>query len=372
MNSRSRPRPVENENFNAERIVSQLYPYLSPVFYVYEIQNDGETLYFFGIPKVGTEQIVQQLADPVMQLDLQFSLKYELGEHVIQISPVKVVKERVWLNLTLLIATVFTTMVSGAVMFGVDLTKDPLQFVQGYPFTLAIMAVLGSHEMGHYLAAKIHGMRASLPYFIPFPTFIGTMGAVIRYRGQVPSRKALFDVGIAGPLVGLVVSIAVTVIGLSLTPPAAPSISSALKIDVGLPPLFVLIQTLLGTAGESLHPVAFAGWVGMFVTLLNLLPAGQLDGGHVLRAMLGKKASRISSAMPLVLLITGFYVSYFLQEDGFIWIFWSLLLSLFAAIGHPAPLHDNVELDKKRFLLGILTFVLGLLCFTLVPFKVIP
>lgn len=189
----------------------------------------------------------------------------------------------------------FTTMICGAWMFGVDIKNAPLQLFRGLPFTLAIMAVLGSHEMAHYAMARYHGMKVSLPYFIPFPTFIGTMGAVIRYNGPVPSRKALFDVGIAGPLVGLIMSIAVTFIGLSLEVPAAKSLPNSLMFDLGLPPLFVFIQNLVGATGGNLHPVAFAGWVGMFVTLLNLLPAGQLDGDISSERCLAKKLKRFLS-----------------------------------------------------------------------------
>ncbi len=371
MNQADKNRRKHEQNFDAEEIVSRIYPFIIRVFEVYEIQNSGEALFFFGTPKTDAEHITQELWTPLQQWKLEFSLKYELGEHVLIIGPAKSVREKPWVNFALLAATIFTTMISGAVMFGVDLANEPMGFVRGFPFTLAIMAVLGSHEMAHYTAAKYHGMKTSLPYFIPFPTFIGTMGAVIKYRGPIPSRKALFDVGIAGPIVGLLVSIAVTFIGLSMEAPRVDPLPNVLMIDLGLPPLFLLIQKFLGVSGDNLHPVAFAGWVGMFVTLLNLLPSGQLDGGHVLRAMLGKKAARISSAMPFVLLSTGLYVSYWLKEDGLIWIFWALFLSLFAAAGHPSPLHDKVELDRKRFLIGVITFILGLLCFTLVPFKFI-
>lgn len=352
-----------------EESISRLYPFVTRVFDVYEIQKSGEILYFFGTPKVDTENVMGELWAPLEQRGLGGILKYELGEHVLIVAPVKKAEEKIWVNFALFIATVFTTMICGAWMFGVDLSNEPMQVFQGLPFTYAIMAVLGSHEMAHYAMARYHGMKTSLPYFIPFPTFIGTMGAVIRYRGPIPNRKALFDVGVAGPLVGLFVSVAVTIIGLKLDVPAINTLPDSLMFEVGLPPLFLMIQKVVGVTGSNLHPVAFAGWVGMFVTLLNLLPAGQLDGGHVLRAMLGKKADRISSMMPRILLLIGIYVIYWLKGDGFIWIFWALFLWAFAAAGHPSPLHDKIELDKKRILVGVITFILGLLCFTLIPFK---
>jgi membrane-associated protease RseP (regulator of RpoE activity) len=119
-----------------------------------------------------------------------------------------------------------------------------------------------------------------------------------------------------------------------------------------------------------MHPIAFAGWVGMLVTALNLIPAGQLDGGHVLRAMIGERAKEVSRVMPFILVSLGFYVTYILEQDGFLWVLWGLFLSFFAAAGHPKPLEDDIPLGKGRMALGIITFILGLLCFTLVPFQV--
>jgi membrane-associated protease RseP (regulator of RpoE activity) len=358
-----------DEKFNAEELISRLYPSIVRVFDVYEIQNSGEALYFYGTPIIDSENVDGELWAPFHKFGFRSILKHELGEYFLLVTPEKKAKEKTWINLVLFIATFFTTMICGAWMFGVDLGNEPMQLFRGLPFTLAIMAILGSHEMAHYIMARYHGMEASLPYFIPFPAFIGTMGAIIRYKGPVPSRKALFDVGIAGPMAGLLMSVAVTFVGFNLKLPAVEPLQDSLMFDLGLPPLFVFIQNLVGATGENLHPVAFAGWIGMLVTLLNLLPAGQLDGGHILRAMLGKKAERISFLMPRILFLVGLYVIYWLKEDGLIWIFWALFLWAFASIGHPSPLHDKVELDRKRILLGIVMFILGLLCFTLIPFK---
>jgi membrane-associated protease RseP (regulator of RpoE activity) len=369
MNREKKNHKIEYEKISSKEAVLRLYPFIVRVFDIYEIQSSGGALYFYGTPKTDTENLMSELWVPLQHFGFECTLKYELGEHILLISPEKKQKEKTWVNLVLFIATFFTTMVYGALMFGVDLKNEPWHLFRGLSFTLAIMAVLGSHEMAHYITARLHGMKTSLPYFIPFPTFIGTMGAVIRYKGPVPSRKALFDVGVAGPLAGLIVSVLVTFIGLSLEMPVVKNLPGTYMFDLGLPPLFVLIQSIVGFTGENLHPVAFAGWVGMFVTLLNLLPAGQLDGGHILRAMLGKKAEKISFLMPRILFLIGLYVIYWLKDDGLIWIFWGFLLWVFSVAGHPAPMHDKVELDKKRILLGIITFILGLLCFTLIPFK---
>ena len=349
-------------------VISEFAGNITPFFTIYDIQQDGNTVFFFGIPKEDAGDIAQNSGKFFFEKGYQLDVKYELGEHVLVVSPFEPVKERRWINVALFFATVLTTMVVGSLLFGIDPITSPSQVLKGLPFTIAIMTVLGSHEAGHYIMAKKHGMNTSLPYFIPFPSMIGTMGAVIKHRGPIPSRKALFDVGISGPLVGLIVSVIVTIIGL-LQPPIV--MEAGFQVELGIPPLFEFITRFI-PIGENaaLHPVAFAGWVGMLVTALNLIPAGQLDGGHVLRAMLGEKASRISNVLPFMLISLGFYVTYFKGQDGFLWVFWGLILSFFAAAGHPAPLNDEVPLEKWRMVLGVMTFILGLLCITLVPFQI--
>ncbi|MFP4655706.1 MAG: site-2 protease family protein [Methanohalobium sp.] len=351
--------------------VNELYKYIYPVFNVYEIRSGHDkNLYFYGTPKFDLKTIYKSLWKLFANKGYQLHIKSELGEHIIAASPYVEKKEKVHINLGLAVATFFTTMFAGATMFGVDFVDNPLQIIKGLPFTIAIMTVLGSHEMGHYMAARWHGMRTSLPYFIPFPTIIGTMGAVIKHRGIIPDRKSLFDVGVSGPLIGLIVSIIVTIIGLTLNP-VSQNTQQSFMLELGLPPLFLFLMELTGTVGYTIHPVAFAGWVGMFITLLNLLPAGQLDGGHVLRAMVGDKSRYISSFMPFLLLGIGLYVNYFLNENGSIWLVWGLILSFFTMAGHPEPMEDSIDLDKRRLTIGVITFILGLLCFTMVPFTIV-
>jgi membrane-associated protease RseP (regulator of RpoE activity) len=343
---------------------------ISQVFSIYDIQHEDGNIFFFGIPREDVREIYQKLWHVFAEKNYQLSVKYELGEHIIIASPFAPAHERRWINAALAIATFITTMVMGSFLFGADPISAPSEVLKGIPFTIAIMTVLGAHEAGHYIVAKKHGMHTSLPYFIPVPfPPIGTMGAVIKHRGPIPSRKALFDVGVSGPLIGLFVSIIVTVIGLLLPPiQQIPDIDHQARL--GIPLLFEFIAYIIPASESSImHPVAFAGWVGMLVTALNLIPAGQLDGGHVLRAMLGEKASHVSTIMPFLLISLGFYVTYFQNRDGFLWVLWGLFLSFFAASGHPKPLNDEVPLGKGRMALGILAFILGLLSLTLVPFQ---
>jgi membrane-associated protease RseP (regulator of RpoE activity) len=347
---------------------NELAERINQFFSIYDIQHADGNIYFFGTPKEDIRIIFQKLWPFFSEKGYQFSMKYELGEHILIASPFTPVKERRWINVVLAIVTIFTTMVVGSLLFGADPVTSPADVLKGLPFTIAIMTVLGAHEAGHYIVAKKHGMHTSLPYFIPFPNIIGTMGAVIKHRGPIPNRKALFDVGVSGPLIGLFVSIIVTIIGL-LQPPVQ-QISEFLQIQLALPPLFEFITRFIPLKMSLIsYPVAFAGWVGMLVTALNLIPAGQLDGGHVLRAMIGEKAKDVSRIMPFILISLGFYVTYFLSRDGFLWVLWGLFLSFFAAAGHPKPLDDDIPLGKGRMALGIIIFILGLLCFTLVPFQ---
>ncbi len=354
--------------------VDELAEKINPLFSIYDIQQQGGDIYFFGMPKEDINAIYQKLYPVLLEKGYQLSIKYELGEHVLMASHFKQAAEthaeRWWINAVLALATVITTMVMGSLLFGADPISNPSDVTKGIPFTIAIMAVLGSHEAGHYIVAKKHGMHTSLPYFIPVPfPPIGTMGAVIKHRGPIPDRKALFDVGIAGPLIGLFVSVIVTVIGL-LQPPLQMAIEEN-QVRLALPPLFEFITRFFPLSENSpIHPVAFAGWVGMLVTALNLIPAGQLDGGHVLRSMIGEKAAHVSKILPFVLISLGFYVTYIQKQDGFIWVFWGLLLSFFAAAGHPKPLDDEIMLGKGRIALGAIMFILGALCVTLAPFQI--
>ncbi len=356
-----------NNLLHKSKAGEELAEKISQVFSIYDIQHGDGNIYFFGIPREDIRIIYQKLWPVFTEKNYQFAVKYELGEHIIIASPFTPARERRWINVALAIATFITTMVMGSFLFGADPISNPIEVFKGIPFTIAIMTVLGAHEAGHYIVAKKHGMHTSLPYFIPFPSMIGTMGAIIKHRGPIPNRKALFDVGVSGPLIGLFVSIVVTIIGL-LLPPV--QIQGGFQIQLGIPLLFEFITRIIPTAeAATLHPVAFAGWVGMLVTALNLIPAGQLDGGHVLRAMLGEKASHVSTIMPFLLISLGFYVTYFQNRDGFLWVVWGLFLSFFAAAGHPKPLNDEVPLGKGRMALGILAFILGLLSLTMVPFQ---
>lgn len=248
-------------------------------------------------------------------------------------------------------------------LFG--LTLYTTYSINGPWYSMFIMTILLSHELGHFFMCKKYGVSATLPYFLPVPIPpFGTFGAVIKMRGQIPSKKALFDIGAAGPIAGLVFAIPAIIIGLCLSE-VVPT-NNLQWLQLGEPILFsAMSKLIIGSVPEGydiiLHPIAFAGWAGLFVTALNLLPIGQLDGGHILYAILGEK-SKIIYRIGIVIfcLVAG------LVYHG--WIVFAILLLLFG-FRHPAPSDAITELDKKRKIIGIVLFILFFLSFTPVPIK---
>jgi membrane-associated protease RseP (regulator of RpoE activity) len=238
--------------------------------------------------------------------------------------------------------------------------------VGGIIYSIAIMSILLAHEMGHYVMCKRHGIPATLPFFIPMPlTIFGTMGAVIAMQRIIPNRRALFDVGIAGPLAGLILAFPAIIIGLKYSTVIDPTTFQQPTISMGEPLVFQFIRYLIfGPLPEGLdvlvHPLAFAGWVGLFVTALNLLPVGQLDGGHIAYALFGKNSKYIYYLAFAVFAVSAFFF------PG--WILMLILLAFFF-FKHPSPADDFTPIDKKRKILGILMFVVFILSFTPVPFN---
>ncbi|MBI2360763.1 MAG: site-2 protease family protein [Deltaproteobacteria bacterium] len=275
-------------------------------------------------------------------------------------------KRRLGLHLFLFVFTFATTTAAGALQNGVNPLANPWGLTAGLPFAATLMMILLVHEMGHYLMSRYHGVHASLPYFIPAPSFIGTFGAFIRMDSPPQDRRSLFDVGAAGPLAGLLLAIPAVVVGLQLST-VAPGESATGGIALGSSLLLrFLSQMTLGILPEEanvvLHPIAFAGWIGLFVTALNLLPVGQLDGGHVVYALFGPKHLWISRAALGAILALGILRWW----DG--WLVWGVLL-LFMGVRHPSPLDPYTPLDLKRQILGWLTLVVLGITFTPVPFS---
>jgi membrane-associated protease RseP (regulator of RpoE activity) len=297
-------------------------------------------------------------------------------------------RQRYWLHALLLLLTCFTTLVVGAHMqhnfalgrpaFLLDdsstslfrlpwALQQPSRMLLGIPFAGTLMLILLAHEMGHYLYCKRYGAWATLPFFIPAPTLIGTFGAFIRIRSPIRSRTALFDIGIAGPIAGFVVAVGVLLISLGLSKPI-PLGSPTPDLELGFPLIFELTHRLLAALGGGhgiaalplhrtlLHPMAIAAWVGMFATALNLLPGGQLDGGQIVFSIAPRAHRWISWATTIALL----FMSYFLC---YVWLMWAVLLRL-SSLRHPQVAEWPRVAGSRAVLAGVAVVMLVL---TLAP-----
>ena len=271
------------------------------------------------------------------------------------------------IHIVLFGATLLTTTLAGTFQAGGDPLSDPSTLVLGLPFALTLLLILLSHEMGHYVLARIHGVWASLPYFIPGPPFfVGTFGAFIRMKSAPANRSALFDIGAAGPWAGACFAIPAVIVGLTLSEvrPLDPLSSGIILGDSVL--FSALITLVLGVTPDEvrviLHPIALAGWFGLFVTFLNLLPVGQLDGGHVVYSLFGPVHRWIARAFLLVILVLGFQ-----GWQG--WFVWVVLLAVLG-IDHPPTTDPVLPLDRKRTIYGWCTVGLFVLTFTPVPITI--
>jgi membrane-associated protease RseP (regulator of RpoE activity) len=295
-------------------------------------------------------------------------------------------KHRYWLHLLLLALTFFTTLVVGARLqwnflvgrppFTIDDGIFPVHWalqgshlLLGLPFSLTLMLILLAHEMGHYLFCVRYGVSATLPFFIPFPTLIGTLGAFIRIKSPLRSRAVLFDIGIAGPIAGFVVAFIVLISSLGLSR-VAPYGAAPPDIQLGYPLIFHLVRKLLVVAGHGrgiagvplsrlyLHPVAIAAWVGMFATSLNLLPGGQLDGGHIVFAVSPRAHKIISRATILALIPLALF-----YWTG--WLVWAVLLRL-SGMRHPSvPIWPEITTGRRW--LAVVALLMLVLTFSYIP-----
>jgi len=271
-------------------------------------------------------------------------------------------------HLLLFITTLVTTTGVGAIMAGGTLTSFS-GILKGIPFSISLLAILGVHEFAHYFAAKRWGISVTLPYFIPAPILpIGTFGAVISMRSSIPNRKALIDVGASGPIAGFIVAVIATVIGLKMSQIVSlDSLGKDFSYYYGDSLIFkLLVRLILGEIPEGhdvlLNPVAFAGWIGLFVTALNLLPIGQLDGGHIVFALSTRYHELIRRIRIPLLLLLGLIF----WEGWYVW----ALLSLFFGKAHPYPDYMETKLDYKRKIIAVVSIIIFMLCIIFIPVSV--
>lgn len=279
-------------------------------------------------------------------------------------------KSKIHLNIILLLATICTTLFAGYLLGEGDIWK-------AIAFSVALLAIIGAHETAHYFAARKHGVHATLPYFIPAPTIIGTFGAVINVKSPIPTRKALFDLGYSGPIAGFIVAIPVLLIGLKLStltvspdaailfiPPPIMEFLSYITAPTTTPDqMFMDYLTYMvnptNTSDQTLmlHPVAFAGWVGILVTMLNLMPVAFLDGGHISRSLFGQNLHKIISIIGIMITtILGWYVMAVL-----------MVLIFFMGKSHPGAMDNVAPINRNRKIIAVLMFVILILCLSPAP-----
>ncbi|MFM7407216.1 MAG: site-2 protease family protein [Cuspidothrix sp.] len=276
------------------------------------------------------------------------------------------------LAILLLVLTLFTTTLVGLRIAGFQITQlesDLTLFIKGLPYALGLITILGTHELGHYLTARFYQIRSTLPYFIPVPFFLGTFGAFIKMRSPMPHRKALFDVSIAGPLAGFIMTIPLLIWGLANSEIVSLPEKTGLLNPNALNPKYSILLALLAKlslgseltvkSALDLHPVAVAGLLGLIVTALNLMPVGQLDGGHIVHAMFGQRTAVIIGQIARLLLL----LFSFIREE---FLLWAILLLFVPLLDEPA-LNDVTELDNKRDFLGLVSMALLLLIILPLP-----
>lgn len=296
---------------------------------------------------------------------------------------------RIFVHLGLLAVTAVTTTIMGTIL-SVDVqppegagavealafllrtvVSTPGYVLSGVIFSFTLLVILGAHELGHYVACRYYDIDASLPYFIPAPPpiLIGTFGAFIRIRSPFPNRRSLFDVGVAGPIAGFVFAIPVAVVGLAFASPGTP-VSGDGGIVFHDPLLFVALHHLFGLPEVlAWNPLYFAAWVGMFATGLNLIPVGQLDGGHAVAALVGNRGHRAVSVAFFAVVATLAVVS-FVRYGSPVWFLYVALLALLAFRAHPSTLSDEPDIGRGRRLVAVLTAIIFALTFMPFPITV--
>lgn len=267
------------------------------------------------------------------------------------------------IHVLLFVLTFMTTLFAGALMSGVIPWEQPGKIYLGLRFSLTLLLILLTHEMSHYFMSRRHHVSATLPYFIPAPSIIGTFGAIIKMKPPIPDRRSLIDIGASGPIGGFIIAVIACIIGLTLSE-VKPAGEIQEGIAFGSSILFTMLSKIILNVDPEkydviLHPVAFAGWIGLLVTSLNLLPIGQLDGGHIIYALFGKKHTLISKSTIPVLIALGVFF-----WPG--WLIWAVLM-IVLGYRHPPVVYPYIQLDGKRKLIGWISLVMFILTFTPMP-----
>jgi membrane-associated protease RseP (regulator of RpoE activity) len=345
---------------------------------VRELRTRGAAVLFGGELLVPAERAQRLLADRLAPHGYTPFLRRDGGLTWVQALPVPPSAppgSRPTLNVLLFVLTVLSTLAAGSVIAGsvpwltFDPARDPARLLDGFPFAGTLIAILGTHEFGHYFTARANGVTVSLPYFIPAPPpfFFGTFGAVILMRSPARDRNALFDIAAAGPLAGLVVALPALWLGLGWSRVAAVPPGENLIFGDSLL-MRAVTYARFGAIPEGMdvfvHPMALAGWFGLFVTALNLFPVGQLDGGRIAYALFGRHHRLVSRGTFVAILALA------AVTQSLNWVVWAALLFFMVGFHHQAPLDDVTPLSRRRYAVGVLCLVLLVLLIPPVPVKI--
>lgn len=332
----------------------QIQPLVNAEFDVEESLIEHGAPTFYVKLRLDSKQAFARLVKNLANIGFTPVLRERDGRNVLKVAPrPKTKPSRPIINVILLLLTITTVSITGYIL-SLDL---PNPLIGAASFTGALLGILGVHEMAHKFAANHHNMEATMPYFIPGPPFlgIGTFGAVIVQKETAPNRDALFDIGASGPIAGFIVTILVSTVGLALS--QVELMTEPLSGGLPISPLFLLLMNaIVKTPGPGsyvvyLHPVAFAGWIGMFITLLNLLPTGMLDGGHTLRSIINNDFARTVFTVISILIL--------LFTRQYLMLAFVLFLSIYK---HPGPLDDVSKLSNSRKLIAVLLLAIFALC----------
>jgi membrane-associated protease RseP (regulator of RpoE activity) len=344
---------------------------------VRERQIRGAAVVLRGDLLVEPARAIDLLLDRFRSIGYTPFLRAELGQVALHALPLAEVTApaRPAVNLVLFLLTCLSTLTAGALFFGSPALAARADtavlgwLLSGMPFAFTLLAILGTHEFGHYFTARRHGASVSLPYFIPAPPpmLFGTLGAVIRMRSPARDRNALFDIAAAGPIAGLMVAVPAVLVGLEWSTVAQVPPGEYLRFGDPLLMQFLVYLTfgpLPNGADVFIHPVAVAGWVGLFVTALNLFPVGQLDGGRIAYALFGRRHALVGRLTFAALLVLG------ALTRSMNWFVWAALLLFLIGFHHSPPLDDVTPLSRARRLVGAACLVLLVLLVPPVPIAV--
>ena len=365
--------PFDNTtNNNIDLDIEMLKTEIGKHFPFYDVKHGKDTAAFFcRIDEYLLEEKFDSLRKSLSEKGYIPMLRQERGEQIIYIIKKPKIKKRpTWINIVLLISTIFTTTLAGSLQWvyinnaTLEEIISPNYLLNGLIFfSIPLMLILGIHEMGHYFTSKKHQLDTSLPYFIPLPPpfILGTFGALISTREPIPDRKTLLDIGISGPLCGFLVSIPVCIMGLFLMQQNPIIIKQSTDNANIIFPLILQGLSNFFTIPENAitHPTLFAGWVGLFLTAINLLPIGQLDGGHVARAFLKEKQKYASWVVIATIFVLGFIY------PG--WLMFAFIILFLIGTQHQPPLNDFSPLDTRRKILGIIAIIIFIICFAPIP-----